>query len=62
MDQAAYQLEATVSALGTVYSQIQLVGARKEEGGRTERLRQDITDQVNSLQDLLTTMDQVYQA
>jgi len=62
MDKAAYQLEATVSALGTVYSQIQLVGARKEEGGRTERLRQDITDQVNSLQDLLTTMDQVYQA
>ncbi len=62
MDKAAYQLETTVSALGTVYSQIQLVGARKEEGGRAERLRQDIADQVNSLQDLLATMDEVYRS
>jgi len=61
MDKAAYQLETTVSALGTVYSQIQLIGARKAEGGRAERLRQDIADQVNSLQDLLATMDEVYQ-
>lgn len=60
MEKAAFQLETTVSALGTVYSQMQLIGARKAEGDRAERLREDITDQVNSLQDLLTTMDEVY--
>jgi hypothetical protein len=60
MEKAAIQLGTTVSALGTVYSQMQLIGARRAEGKRAERLRQDIADQVNSLQDLLATMDEVY--
>ncbi|HIQ05064.1 MAG TPA: hypothetical protein EYH31_05120, partial [Anaerolineae bacterium] len=60
MGRAMYQLGATVSALGTVYSQIQLIGARDIEGPRAERVRQDIADQVQALQDLVDSINQVY--
>ncbi len=61
MDRARYQLESTISALGTVYSQIQLIGARDVDSDRAQRLRQDIADQVAALHDIVQAINEVYQ-
>jgi hypothetical protein len=60
MEKAEYQLETTLTALGTVYSQILLIGAKDIDSGRAQRLREDISDQVAALQSLQTTLDEVY--
>jgi hypothetical protein len=60
MEKAEFQLEQTLSALGTVYSQMLLIGARDTQGDKAQRLREDITEQVKSLQDLVQAMDEVY--
>lgn len=60
MEKAEYQLETTLTALGTVYSQILLIGAKDIDSGRAQRLREDIGDQVAALQSLQTTLDEVY--
>jgi DNA repair exonuclease SbcCD ATPase subunit len=62
MEKAEFQLEQTLSALGTVYSQMLLIGARGAQGDKAQRLREDITEQVESLQDLIQAMDEVYAA
>lgn len=60
MQRAQLQLESTLSALGTVYSQTLLAGAKDIDSGRAKRLRQDIAGQVEDLEDLLSAMDEVY--
>jgi hypothetical protein len=60
MDKAGYQIESTLSALGTVYSQLLLVGTRDEQGSRADRLQEEIHEQVSQLQDLTEAMDEVY--
>jgi len=60
IEKAGVQLETTLTALGTVYSQILLVGAKDIDSGRAQRLREDISDQVAALQGLQTTLDEVY--
>ena len=60
MERAVYQLETTLTALGTVYSQIQLIQAKDIDSGREQRLRDDIADQVADLQALQETLDEVY--
>lgn len=60
MEKAEYQLETTLTALGTVYSQIQLVNVKDIDSGRAQRLRQDINDQVAALQSLQESLDEVY--
>jgi hypothetical protein len=62
MEKAEYQLETTLTALGTVYSQLQLIQARDIDSGRSQRLRDDISDQVAALQSLQETLDDVYGA
>ena len=62
MEQAEFQLESTITAMGTVYSQIMILGTRDVASGRAQRLQQDITDQVQALQDVVQTVDEVYQA
>jgi hypothetical protein len=62
MERAQFQLESTLTAMGTVYSQMMLLGSRDVSSGRAQRLQQDITDQVRALQDVVTTVDEVYQA
>ena len=61
MERAQFQLESTITAMGTVYSQMMILGARDVSSGRAERLQQDIDDQVQALQDVVQTMDEVYQ-
>jgi chromosome segregation ATPase len=60
MDRARYQLESTISALGTIYSQVQLIGAREIDSDRAQRLRADIANQVAALQDIVQTINEMY--
>jgi hypothetical protein len=62
MERAQFQLESTITAMGTVYSQIMILGSRDVASGRAQRLEQDIADQVQALQDVVQTLDEVYQA
>jgi len=60
MERAELQTDHSLSALGTVYSQILLIGAREVDSGRAQRLREDIRQQVASLQDMRDTIHEVY--
>ncbi len=60
MTQASLQLEQSLTALATVYSKIQLIDAQSVESGRTERLQQDIQEQVARLGDLVSSINEVY--
>lgn len=62
MEKAGYQLDSTISALGTIYSQLLLVGSKDEEGNRVNRLQDEISEQVQRLEDLREAMDEVYQS
>jgi Na+-translocating ferredoxin:NAD+ oxidoreductase RnfG subunit len=62
MEKAGYQLDSTISALGTIYSQLLLVGSKDEEGSRVNRLQDEISEQVQRLEDLREAMDEVYQS
>jgi uncharacterized protein YoxC len=62
MEQAEAQIESTLTAMGTVYSQIMILSARDVASGRAQRLQQDVNDQVQALQDVVTTVDEVYQS
>jgi len=53
-------MDHSLSALGTVYSQLLLIGVREVDSGRARRLREDIRDQVASLQDILASINEVY--
>lgn len=60
MERARLRLENTLTAMGTIYTQTMLVGAKDIDSGRARRLRQEITDEVHELSDVLTAMDEVY--
>ena len=60
MEKAELQMESTITALGTVYSQLLLVGVKDIDSGRARRLREDISEQVNQLHDLVASVDEVY--
>jgi hypothetical protein len=62
MEKATYQLDSTISSLGTVYSQLLLVGTKDEQGGRINRLQEEISEQVYQLEDLAEAMDEVYES
>lgn len=60
MKQAELQLEQSLTALATVYSQIQLVDAQELDSSRSDRLRVDIQEQVDRLNDLVNSINEVY--
>ena len=60
MERAEFQLENTLSAMGTVYAQLQLIGAKDVDSSRARHLREDIAGQVAALQDIVEAMDEVY--
>ncbi|MFZ5918175.1 MAG: hypothetical protein ACOYZ7_14630 [Chloroflexota bacterium] len=60
MEKAEFQLESTLTSLGTVYSQMRNVDAKDVDSGRAARLSQDISDQVAQLADIEAAMDEVY--
>lgn len=62
IQRAKLQLENSLTALGTIYSQTMLVDAKDIDSGRAKRLRQDISEEVTELNDVLLAMDEVYAA
>ncbi len=60
MQQAELQVEQSLTALATIYSQVQLVSAQDIKSGRSERLRKEIQEQVERLNDLVESINEVY--
>ncbi|MCB0152305.1 MAG: hypothetical protein KDE01_32195, partial [Caldilineaceae bacterium] len=60
MQQAQLQMDQSLTALATVYSQVQLLNAEAINSGRAERLRSDIQEQVQRLDDLVASLNEVY--
>lgn len=60
MKQAHLQMEQSLTALGTIYSQVQLIDSRNVSGGQAERLQGNIQEQVNRLDDLVSSINEVY--
>jgi len=60
MQKAELHMDTTLTAMGTIYSQLLLVGVKDVDSGRAQRLRQDITEQVKQLEDVASSMDEVY--
>ncbi len=60
MERADLQLDSSLASLGTVYSQLLLVGSKEMDGGRTERLQSDIADEVDGLQDVVESINEIY--
>ncbi len=61
MKQAEFQLEQSLAALATVDSQVQLIDTHAADRGRSERLRSDIKEQVDRLNDLVVSINEVYE-
>jgi len=59
MKQAELQLEQSMAALATVHSQVQLIDARDVANGRSDRLEADIRDQIERLNDLIVSIDEI---
>jgi hypothetical protein len=60
MERADLQLDHSLASLGTVYSQLLLIGSKDVDSDRAERLRGDIRDEVSALQDLVQSLNEVY--
>lgn len=60
MERARLRLENTITSMGTIYTQTMLVGAKDIDSGRAKRLRQEISEEVTELGDVLIAMDEVY--
>ena len=60
MRQASLQLDNSLTALATVYSQVHLIDAQTIGSGRAERLQADIQEQVARLNDLVGSINDVY--
>jgi len=61
MGRARLQMDSTLTALGTLYSQMLLIGVKDIDSGRAQRLRDDIAEEVKGLHDVVAAMDEVYQ-
>jgi hypothetical protein len=60
MQRADLQLDHSLAALGTVYSQLLLIGSKDVDSTRAESLRTDIRDEVAALQDIVESLNEVY--
>lgn len=56
---AEIQLDSTLSSLGTIYAQMSLIGTKEVDSSRAQRLRLEIRDEVNQLQDTIAALDEV---
>lgn len=57
---AKIQLESTLSALGTAYAQMSLLGHKDSGSARGQRLSIEIKDEIDKLQDTIDAMDEVH--
>jgi hypothetical protein len=54
------QMDSTVAQLSTVHAKLQLIDAKELDSGRAQRLQQEIHEEVASLNDMVSAMDDVY--
>jgi len=59
MKQAELQLEQSTAALATVYHQMQLIDTRDVNSSRSGRLESDIQEQINNLNDLIASINEI---
>jgi hypothetical protein len=59
MKRADIQLDHTLSALGTVYAQVQLIDSKEVDSARAQRLQDNIREEVLSLEDTIAAFDEV---
>jgi len=60
MKQAELQLTQSLAALATIDSQVQLIEVQDVDSGKSERIQVDIREQVNRLNDLMLSINEVY--
>ncbi len=60
MTRADLQMDHSLAALGTVYSQLLLIGTNEVDSDRADRLRDDIRGEVLALQDIVDSLNEVY--
>jgi hypothetical protein len=60
MARADLQLDHSLASLGTVYSQMLLIGSKDVDSDRADQLNSDIRDQVLALQDIVESLNEVY--
>lgn len=58
--QARWQLEEALSAMGLIYSQLQMLSAKELDSASARRISEDIQEQTNRLGDLLSSVSEVY--
>jgi hypothetical protein len=58
---AEIQLDSTLSSVGTIYAQMSLLGTKEVDSSKAQRLRLEIQDEIASLQDTITALDEVQQ-
>jgi hypothetical protein len=54
------KMDNTLAQLSTVYAQMQLLDSKSLDSGRAQRLREEIQDEIHSLSDTISAMDDVY--
>ena len=60
MQRAELLLDNKLTAMGTIYLQSTLAGVKEIDSGRAKRLQQEIANEVQEMDDILITMDEVY--
>jgi hypothetical protein len=60
MRRTELDIDETLAAIGAIYSQLQLLGAKGIDSQRIRRLTASVDEQAQHLEDLLEAMDEVY--
>lgn len=60
MHRTELEIDKTLASMASVYSRLQLLGAKEIDSHRANRLKTDIEEQVNLLGDILSALDDVY--
>lgn len=60
MRRTQLDLEETIAAIGTLYSQMQVLSAMEIDSSRAQRLSHEVSEEVNRLNDLLSAVEEVY--
>jgi serine/threonine protein kinase len=61
MRRTELDIDETLAAIGAIYSQLQLLGAKDIDSQRASRLSADVEEQNQHLNDLLAAMEEVYE-
>ncbi|RME47460.1 MAG: hypothetical protein D6796_07660 [Caldilineae bacterium] len=62
MRRTELEVDESLATMGSIYSQVQLLSASTLQSSRARRLSEDIDEQTNRLNDLLSAMQEVYGA